>query len=232
MADPRCSRQVCRYALAARHEVPPVCGIASTTLPRRACSTLTNGHAAGCLGTQFDLPNPLAAVATVLLQDTRTGGTKPRRERIAERAGGAGRDGCRCPSQDASCDAATSFTPILRITSGCALTQGPRDATSRSIASSASRVCPSVNRIDPDQHAIDGEKLPSLILPISSANTEGSASMPAFSSSSKTRWNRLFVESRRGASHGRHDTERQFCFYVRSFCLPLAFVVVCTDRRS
>ena len=53
----------------------------------------------------------------------------------------------------------TSLTPILRMTSGCALTHGPRAATSRSIASSTSRVRAFVDRIDPHQHAVAGQKL-------------------------------------------------------------------------
>ena len=53
----------------------------------------------------------------------------------------------------------TSFTPILRMTSGCALTQGPCAATSRSIASSTVRVLPVMDRIDPDQHAVDRQQL-------------------------------------------------------------------------
>ena len=44
------------------------------------------------------------------------------------------------------------------MTSGCALTQGPREATSRNSGSSAARLA-LVDRIDPDEHAIGAEQL-------------------------------------------------------------------------
>ena len=53
----------------------------------------------------------------------------------------------------------SSFVPIFSITSGCALTHTPSPATSRSSASSTTRVALAHDRIDPHQHPVEPEQL-------------------------------------------------------------------------
>ena len=132
--------------------------MSSGTLLRRACRTRDNctvaaGQDVGC-GDELDPPHALPTIATVLLENARTCGLKPCSGRLRGMRPRCGRDGCRCPSPDASCDGELPSHPSLRITSGSALTQMPLDATSRNIASSVGPVFLLLgNRIDPDEHA-------------------------------------------------------------------------------
>ena len=96
--------------LAARHEIAASGIVFGHAAPARL-QHANDARRAGRLGRQLDLPDALTAIAAVLLEDTRARRSKPRRKRVAERARRCGRDGCRCPSRDAWCDAGPPSRP-------------------------------------------------------------------------------------------------------------------------
>ena len=72
----------------------------------------------------FNLPHSLASVAAILLRHPRACRLRPRRKSSRNACLPIGAYGYRSPSQAASCGKGLPWMPILRITSGCALTTG------------------------------------------------------------------------------------------------------------
>ena len=127
--------------------------MASTTLPRCACNTCTMARLAGQLGAQLDLPDPLAAIATVLLQDTRAGRSKPRRECLAKGRGRAVEMGVGAPAKMLR---AIQDLFHAHLEDHVGMRADPGTARRHVTQHRVKRLpCLAfVDRIDPDQHAI------------------------------------------------------------------------------